>query len=68
MVAYGTAESDVYQRAAGYIDRILKGAKPGELPVQNPVKFELVVNLKAARAMDLTIPSAFLIRADEVIE
>jgi putative ABC transport system substrate-binding protein len=68
LVAYGTMESDVYQRAAGYVDRILKGAKPGELPVQNPVKFELVVNLKTANAMGLTMPSSFLIRADEVIE
>lgn len=68
IVAYGTVESDVYQRAAGYVDRILKGAKPGELPVQNPVKFELVVNLETARATNLTIPSSFLIRADEVIE
>jgi putative ABC transport system substrate-binding protein len=68
LVAYGTVESDVYVRAAGYVDRILKGAKPGELPVQNPIKFELVVNLKTARKMGLTIPSSFLIRADEVIE
>jgi putative ABC transport system substrate-binding protein len=68
VVAYGTVEADVYRRAAGYVDRILKGAKPGELPVQNPVKYELIVNLKTARAMDLAIPPSFLIRADEVIE
>jgi putative ABC transport system substrate-binding protein len=68
VVAYGTVEADVYRRAAGYVDRILKGAKPGELPVQNPVKYELIVNLKTARAMDLAIPPSFPIRADEVIE
>lgn len=68
VVAYGTVEAEAYRRAAGYVDRILKGAKPGELPVQNPIKFELVVNLKAARAIGLEMPSSFLLRADEVIE
>jgi putative ABC transport system substrate-binding protein len=68
LLAYGIEPLDQYRGAATYIDRILRGAKVSELPVQFPTKFELVVNLKAARAIGLTIPAEFLLRADEVIE
>ena len=64
----GADTLDAYRTAAGYVDRILRGAKVSELPVQFPTKFELVVNLKAAKAIGLTIPEAFLLRADELIE
>jgi putative tryptophan/tyrosine transport system substrate-binding protein len=67
-ISYGVDLADLYRRAASYVDRILKGAKPGDLPVQLPTKFELVVNLKAAKALGLTIPEPFLQHADEVIE
>ena len=68
MLSYGPNFTDLYRRAATYVDRILRGEKPAELPVQAPVKFDLVVNLKSARALGLTIPESFLLRADEVIE
>ena len=68
LLYYGINPSDQYPRAASYVDRILRGEKPGDLPVQAPTKFQLVINLKAAKALKLTIPETFLLRADEVIE
>ncbi len=68
LMSYGPNLPDAIKRAATYVDRILRGEKPAELPVQAPVKFDLVVNLKSARALGLTIPESFLLRADEVIE
>jgi putative ABC transport system substrate-binding protein len=67
-MSYGPSVRDLYAYAAVFVDKILKGAKPADLPVEQPRKFELVINLKAAKALGLTIPQSLLLRADDVIQ
>jgi putative ABC transport system substrate-binding protein len=67
-MSYGPNYSDLFRRAADYVDKILRRAKPGDIPVEQPSKFDLVLNLTAAKGLGLTIPESFLLRADEVIE
>jgi putative tryptophan/tyrosine transport system substrate-binding protein len=68
LMSYGANFPDLFRRTAGFVDKILRGVKPAEIPVEQPTKFDLVVNLTTAKALGLAIPDSFLIRADEVIE
>jgi putative tryptophan/tyrosine transport system substrate-binding protein len=68
LMSYSASSSDNFRRAASYVDKILKGEKPGDLPIEQPTRFECVVNMKSAKAMELKIPDSFLIRVDRMIE
>jgi putative ABC transport system substrate-binding protein len=68
LISYGPNVPDLFRRAADYVDKILRGRKPGDIPVEQPSKFDLIINLTTAKALDLSIPDSFLLRADEVIE